>query len=94
MLVSLADLRAAFEQSLSNEQAWLGGFEEAVANPHYRTEWDNGPQRFCEPWTWDVDSIELPKLPSTDDEVWDAAQQYVIQSEVRDYIGEAFGYAD
>ena len=94
MLVSLADLKAAFEQSLSNEQAWLAAFEEAVANPHYRVEWDNGPQRFCEPWTWDVDSIELPHLPSTDDEVWDAAQQYVIQSEVRDYIGEAFGYAD
>lgn len=94
MLISLRQLRTAAERTAETRAAWLEGFEKAVANPHYRTAWDNGPQRFCEPWTWDVDSIELPKLPCTDDEVWDAAQQYVIQSEVRDYIGEAFGYAD
>ena len=95
MLISLNQLKAAAERTTETRAAWLEGFEQAVGNPNYRADIDNATAsgRYCEPWLWDIDGIELDREPVTPREILKAAREYVRQSEVRDYIGEAFGYA-
>ena len=92
MLISLRTLQHDANVSTETRAAWLEGFEQAVANPRYSTSIDNATAsgRYCEPWFWDVDGIELDREPITPDEVREAAREYVRQSNVRDYIAEAF----
>lgn len=92
MLISLRQLQTAAERNSETRAAWLEGFEKAVGNRHYSVAIDNATAsgRYCEPWFWDADGIELDREPVTPREVLKAAREYVRQSNVRDYIGEAF----